>query len=177
MNRTHRILALLAANPKKGCTHADILAMVRTTEPDVPTVTVQVMTHALVTKGRARSTGARNTRRFFPVEGAFIDRRRTRSIAAAPKPAAPKKPRPAPAPEAPPARTVAAPVAAPAATAGPIDSKRIARDIARFKREGGRIEKLPMGASARPLGDGHTHCLPLPTVAVRARIRANGGNL
>lgn len=174
MNRTHRILTLLAANPKKGCTHGDILAAVRAHEPDVPTVTVQVMTHALVTKGRARSTGTRNTRRFFPVEGAFIDRRRTHSAIAPPKPVAPVKA---------PTRAVAKrPGRSPAhrETAdvdGPMDSKRIARDIARFKRQGGRIEKLPMGASARPLGDGHTHSLPLPTVAVRARIRANGGDL
>ncbi len=153
--RTTRILALLAARPR-GSTHVEVFAALREIDPAAKQKSTISLLHHLVRTGQATTRGSYKTRRFFPAKE--------------PKP----KPVTAPAEVA----EVADPVPTTVATlpTGPMDSRDIARDIAAFKRRGGRIEKLSRGASANPLGTGHTAGTPRAGVAVRHLIRVDIAN-
>lgn len=159
VTRATQILYLIAEHP--GLNNAEIFASISHSEPDVSRKTVNATVHHLLRTGKAWSTGIRYDRRFFIDRDGLIDRR-TQKRAPKPRHTAKKRPVVAPAlaaaPDTPPktARKPTRPVRQTAT--GPMDSADIARDIARFKRQGGRIEKLPMGASATPLvgvGGGH----------------------
>ena len=164
--RSAKILYLIAEHP--GLNNAEIFAAISRSEPDVSRKTVNATVHYLLRAGKAWSTGTRHDRRSFLESDGLVDRR-TKKRATRPPQTAKRRPVALPAPETVPAATAAPPKTAQKTAqkptrpvrqtaTGPLDSADIARDIARFKRQGGRIEKLPMGASATPLtgvGVGH----------------------
>jgi hypothetical protein len=163
--RAQRVLAHIDANPA-GLTMRQLIEQV---EPDCPLKRMSVTLSELMRTGRVLRTGnaprsvyVRQHLPAPPPKAARIKPAPTPRRAPAPKPAparpaAPAAPRvqpsasaPRPAPRSPALSALFKQVAD-----RDVDRQTLAEDVARFEREGGRIERLPWGAASHSELRGH----------------------